>query len=376
VKPSEARAFFPALERYVWLTHGGGSPPSLRVREAVERAAARPFESEDPWGWTQEYYDDREALLATLGRMVGASAADVTLTRGTAQGLSFIRGLDWGPGDNVITARNEFPANLYPWLALQTRGVEVRMAEPSDGRIDAESVFRLMDEKTKAVALSLVQFWNGFRIDAPTIGTECRSNGVAFALDGAQAAGCVRIDVEELKCDLLAAGAIKWLQGPVGIGFCYVRDTVAERIDPPLVGLGSMASHEYFETNFEYAPGARRFQESACSFHDVAGFRAAVELLEEVGFDAIDEIVLDLSTYLGEGLAARGFDIVEPWPRKREESSGIVSFRSARFSTTEIVSSLAEAGVLAHARGDFVRFSPHYYNTREEMNRALDALPT
>jgi selenocysteine lyase/cysteine desulfurase len=135
VKPSEARAFFPALQRYVWLTHGGGSPPSLRVREAVERAAARPFTSEDPWGWAQEYYADREALLSGLGRMVGAAADDITLTRGTAQGLSFIRGLDWGPGDNIVTAEGEFPANLYPWLALRTRGVEARLARPSDGTI-------------------------------------------------------------------------------------------------------------------------------------------------------------------------------------------------------------------------------------------------
>ena len=375
MKPSEARAFFPALDKYVWLTHGGGSPPSLRVREAVERAAARPFESEDPWAWAQGYYDDREALLAALGRMVGATADDVAITRGTAQGLSFIRGLDWGPGDNVVTAHLEFPANLYPWLALKTRGVDVRLAEPSDGRIEPESVFRLMDAKTKAVALSLVQFWNGFRIDAAMIGAECRSRGIAFALDAAQAAGCTRIDVDALNCDLLAAGAIKWLQGPVGIGFCYVRDSLAERIDPPLVGLGSMVSRDYFETEFEYAPGARRFQESACSFHDVAGFRAAVEVLEAVGFDTIDEIVLELTAYLGDGLAGRGFDVVEPWPRKREESSGIVSFRSQTFSPKDIVASLAAEGVLAHERGDSVRFSPHYYNTREEMDHALDALP-
>ena len=376
MRPDEARKFFPALERYVWLTHGGGSPPSLRVREAVERAAARPFESEDPWAWAQEYYEDRNWLLAALGRMVAATADDITLTRGTAQGLSFARGLDWGPGDNIVSAELEFPANLYPWLALQTRGVELRLVKPSDGRIEPESVFDVMDDHTKAVALSLVQFWNGFRIDAPRIGEQCRSRGVAFVLDGAQAAGVLRIDIETLRCDLLAAGSIKWLQGPVGIGFAYVRSQLAERIDPPLVGLGSMASHDYFETGLQFAPGARRFQESACSFHDVAGFRAAVELLEAVGFDTIDEIVLDLTAYLGDGLIERGYDVVEPWPRKREESSGIVSFRSSRFTPTDIVKSLAAKGVLAHERGDFVRFSPHYYNTRDEMDRALDALPT
>ena len=377
MKPEEARKFFPALERYVWLTHGGGSPPSLRVREAVEHAAARPFRSaEDPWGWAQEYYEDRSALLAGLGRLVGAAGDDVTLTRGTAQGLSFARGLDWGPGDNIVSAELEFPANMYPWLALQTRGVELRLVKPSDGRIDPESVLDVMDDRTKAVALSLVQFWNGFRIDAARIGEQCRSRGVAFVLDAAQAAGVVRIDVDALNCDLLAAGAIKWLQGPVGIGFAYVRPEVAERIDPPLVGLGSMASHDYFQTGLEFAPGARRFQESACSFHDVAGFRAAVDLLEDVGLDVIEDIVLDHTAYLGDGLVKRGYDVVEPWPRKREESSGIVSFRSSRFSSTEIVKALAEAGVLAHERGDFVRFSPHYYNTREEMDRALNALPS
>jgi selenocysteine lyase/cysteine desulfurase len=372
--PEEARAFFPALERYVWLTHGGGSPRSLRVREAVEAAARRPFEDDDPWAWAQSYYDDREALLSSLGRMIGASAEDVTLTRGTAHGLSLLRGLDWGPGDNIVSAHLEFPANLYPWLALEHRGVEVRLVSPEDGRVTPESVLDSMDDRTRAVSLSLVQFWNGYRIDAARIGEQCRSRGVAFALDAAQAAGVVRIDVGALRCDLLTAGAMKWLQGPIGIGFCYVHPELAERIDPPIVGLGSVASHDYYEPNLEWAPGARRFQESACSFHDVAGFRASMELLEAVGHQTIEDRVLDLTSYLGDGLDDRGCAVVEPWPRKREESSGIISFRPAR-SPAEVVETLGAAGILAHERGDSVRFSPHYYNTREEMDRALNALP-
>jgi cysteine desulfurase / selenocysteine lyase len=372
--PEDARELFPALERYVWLTHAGGSPFSTRMREAVEAAIARPYEGDTPFGWAEEYYGDRQALLDALGRMFRTHADNVTLTRGTAQGLSFLRGLDWRPGDNVVTAKGEFPTNLYPWLSLEPRGVEVRMVEPDDGRVTPEGVFALMDERTRAVSLSLVQFWNGYRIDSAAIGAACRSSGVAFALDAAQAAGAVRIDVDELRCDLVASGSIKWMQGPTGIGFCYVHPDLAARIDPPSVGLGSMASHDYFEPVVEFAPGARRFQESACSFLDVAALRACVELLEEIGFDLIEERVLDLCEYAAKGLESRGCAIVEPWPRSREESSGIISFRPAGETPQEIQARLAEKNILVHERGEYVRISPHYYTTTEEIDLMLDSL--
>jgi selenocysteine lyase/cysteine desulfurase len=248
------------------------------------------------------------------------------------------------------------------------------MVEPVDGRVTPEGVFALMDDRTRAVSLSLVQFWNGYRIDAARIGAECRSRGIAFAVDAAQAAGAIRIDVDALGVDLVSSCAIKWLQGPTGIAFCYVRPELADRLDPPSVGLGSMASHDYFEPVVEFAPGARRFQESACSFLDVAALRASVELLEEIGFDQIEERVLDLSAYVGAGLEARGCAIVEPWPRMREESSGIISFRPSSEAPAALAARLSEKNILVHERGDFVRFSPHYYNTYEELDLALDAL--
>jgi cysteine desulfurase/selenocysteine lyase len=370
VTPEEARELFPALKEYVWLTHAGGSPFSTRMREAVEDAIARPYEGETPFGWAERYYEDREALLAVLGRMLNTSAENIVPTRGTAQGLSFLRGLDWKPGDNIVTAKGEFPTNLYPWLSLEPRGVEVRLVEPVDGRVTPEAVFDLMDDSTRAVSLSLVQFWNGYRIDAARIGAECRSRGIAFALDAAQAAGAVRIDVDAMQVDLVSSCAIKWLQGPTGIGFCYVHPSLASRLDPPSVGLGSMASHDYFEPVVEFAPGARRFQESAASFLDVAALRASVELLVEIGFDVIEERVLDLSDHLMRALD----DIVEPAPRTREESSGIVSFRPASEAPAAVQARLAEKKILVHERGDFVRFSPHYYNTVEELDIALAAL--
>jgi selenocysteine lyase/cysteine desulfurase len=164
------------------------------------------------------------------------------------------------------------------------------------------------------------------------------------------------------------------MQGPTGIGFCYVHPDTALRLDPPSVGLGSMASHDYFEPVVEFAPGARRFQESACSFLDVAALRACVELLEEIGFGAIEDRVLALSSHLGNGLAERGCAIVEPWPRTREESSGIISFRPSGETPSDVQTRLAEKNILVHERGDFVRFSPHYYNTIEELDLALGSL--
>ena len=298
------------------------------------------------------------------------------LTRGTAHGISLLaRGLDWKDGDNIVGARLEYPANLFAWLACRERGVELRLAEPVGGRVTPEAVLSLMDGRTRVVALSFVQFWNGYRIDLAEIGAECKKRGIILAVDGIQGLGVLPFDLEAMGADFVAAGAGKWLMGPPGIGFTAWSPALLERIDPVLVGTGSMEARlEYFEPRFEYAKTARKFEESAISWLDLAAFAAAVELLFEVGIEVISECVLDLAERLAEGLVDRGFEIIEPWPRERSEASGIVSFRKVGTTEVEILRDLTAAGVITRTHRDFVRLSPHFYNTEEEIDRVLDVL--
>jgi selenocysteine lyase/cysteine desulfurase len=260
-------------------------------------------------------------------------------------------------------------------MALAKQGVEFRMAEPQDGRITPEAIFKLVDERTRVVTLSHVQFWNGYRVDVKAIAAECRGRGIILAVDVMQSLGAIRVDVEDLGIDFLASGACKWLLGPTGIAFCYCRPDLLEQLFPVLVGAGSVRNrYDYFNYDLDFPPTGQRFEESWLSLPDLAAFAAAVELLQNVGQEVVEERVLALSERLEQGLAARGFEIVAPWPRTSTESSGIVSFRHPTRPAEEIMSHLSANEVIASQRADFVRLSPHYYNTEEEVDCVLEVL--
>ena len=371
--PLEARHLFPLVEHYIHMNHAGVSPMSQRARAAIEQvidaSMNRPYRDR----WAQDEADRVRELVA---RLINASADSIALTRSTAHGMSLLaQGMDWKAGDNVVGATGEYPANVYPWMALEARGVDFRQATPVDGRIIPDAIFSLVDARTRVVALSHVEFWNGFRLDIEAIGAECRRRGIVLAADVMQSAGAMRVDVERLNIDFCAAGAGKWLMGPPGIGFCFCVPALLERIRPVVVGAGSVAAHDsYFEYDLTLAPGARRFEESVVSLLDTAAFGAALEVLMEVGAGMVENRVLDLAARLGKGLAASGCEIVEPWPRTRAESSGIVSFRKPGITAPAVLRDLGAAHVIARTHQDFVRLSPHFYNTEEEVDRVLDLL--
>jgi cysteine desulfurase/selenocysteine lyase len=371
--PLEARNLMPLSDHYIHMNHAGVSPMSRRsgaaIDQVVEACMTRPYRA----GWSQDEADRVRELVAQL---ITCSPDSVALTRSTAHGFSFVaQGLDWKSGDNVVGAQWEYPANVYPWMALAGDGVEYRQVKPAGGRILPEAVFSLVDNRTRVVALSHVEFWNGFRVDIEAMGSECRRRGIIFAVDVMQSVGALRVDVTRMPIDFCAAGAGKWLLGPPGIGFCYFAPELLERVRPRIVGVMSVAANDhYFDPDLTFAPGARRFEESVVSLLDTAAFGAALELLLEVGPDAIQERVLDLTARLAAGLAERDYDLIEPWPRSRAESSGIVSFRKPGATHQEVLRDLTAAHVITRTHRDFVRLSPHFYNTEEEVDRVLDVL--
>ena len=371
--PIAARDLFPLTRRYIFMNHAGVSPMSERGRAAlaslIEEQATKPH-----LNGTNEEMTDR--LRSAIGRLVGAEPETIGITRGTAHGISLLaQGLDWAEGDNVVGASIEHPANVYPWMALRDRGVELRQADPVDGRVTAESVLSLVDDRTRVVALSHVQFWNGYRVDIERIGSELDKRAVVFAVDGIQSVGALKLDLSSMPVDYLSAGACAWQLGPQGIGFCYCRPELLSRLRPVLVGCGSVQNPtEYFDPAFELCESARRFEESSPSLLDMAGYLAAVELLLEIGPEVVQKRVLMLSRRLAEGLAERGYELVEPWPREDRESSGIVSFRRPGASAREVLRELNAAGVVGRVHSDFVRLAPHFYNTQAEVDRVLDVL--
>ncbi|HEY8635537.1 MAG TPA: aminotransferase class V-fold PLP-dependent enzyme [Candidatus Dormibacteraeota bacterium] len=373
--PLEARNLMPLSDHYIHFNHASVSPMSRRSTAAIEQVVEAMLNEPYRSGRTQEEADRVRHLAAQL---INGSPDCVAITRSTAHGISLLaQGLDWKSGDNVVGAKWEYPANVYPWMALAPDGVEYRQAALVGGRILPDAIFSLVDERTRVVALSHVEFWNGFRVDVEAIGAECRRRGIVFAVDVMQSVGALRVDVGRMPIDFCAAGAGKWLLGPPGIGFCYFAPDLLDRVRPRVVGVMSVAAHDqYFDLDLTFAPSARRFEESVVSLMDTAALGAALELLLEVGPDVIEKRVLDLSARLAGGLDEYGYELIEPWPRTRAESSGIICFRKPGATHIEVLRDLTAAHVVARTHRDFVRLSPHFYNTEEEIDRVLDVLAT
>jgi len=260
VDPLEARHLIPLAEHFIHMNHAGVSPMSRRVSAAIEQVVEasvnRPYRDH----WAQ---DEADRLRGLLGQLINAPPESIALTRSTSHGMSLLAaGLDWHAGENVVGAVGEYPSNVYPWMALSKRGVELRQARPVEGRVTAESVLALVDSRTRLVALSHVEFWNGYRVAIETIGAECRRRGVIFAVDVMQSAGVLRID-PGFYVPVLRTGAKMNLRmnclghhwSAITYQYTKVRDIDGREVAPVPDFLQALAQRAVRETDYWHGPG-------------------------------------------------------------------------------------------------------------------------
>src|SRR5882724_5267710 len=246
----ELRALFPITKRAVYLNHAAVSPPPIPTINAVQSQLADVCEngSVNFRSWLAVKENTRRLVAA----MLGVGAEQVAFMRNTSDGLSTVaNGIDWRRADNLVTFRGEFPSNIYPWLRVRDAfGVEVRMCEERNGRIDLDELIALIDYKTRIVAVNQIQFASGFRADLERIGRAARSHDALLVVDVIQALGVVPIDVQSELVDVAAAACHKWLLTPEGVGLLYLSERARERIQPTLVGWTSVPNPEDY-SNFE-----------------------------------------------------------------------------------------------------------------------------
>ena len=309
-------------------------------------------------------------------QLVGGEPAEIALTRNTSHGLNIAtNGVLWRPGDNLITAQTEFPANVYPWTNLSRRGVEVRFAPARDNRILVEDIEKLIDKRTRLVSISFVEFYTGYRNDLAAIGQLCDDRGLLFSVDGIQGLGALPLNARAAKLDFLSTGAAKWLMGPIGIGFFWCRREFVEHLVPAVAGWrGVVESDDYFRYDSPLRSDARRFEEGSPNVAGIWGFEASLRLLMEVGIARIEERIMALTDYLIAGLQEREYPIISPIA-SLPERSGIVTFLPKSGDVEELDRGLTEADVVVSQRGPGIRVSPHFYNTEEDIDRLLGALP-
>jgi selenocysteine lyase/cysteine desulfurase len=365
------RKEFPITEKYIYLDHAGIAPISRRVVSSIERFLSEAMRS----GaflypeWTKKVVEVRRSAA----RLINAAEDEIAFVRSTSHGLSLIAaGLDWRQGDNVLIYEKEFPSNLYPWVHLKGQGIGVRYIPSREGQIRIEDIVKLIDERTRLISISSVQFTNGFRIDLDQLGTLCRSKGVLLCIDAIQSLGIIPMDVMKYHVDFLSADAHKWLMGPEGIGIFYCRKGLGKQLNPPLVGWKSVGNELDFEApKFELKGDARRFEEGSLNVMGIIGLGAAIELLFDVGIKNIEEQVLDLGDIIIREAEKRGFKVLGS--RKRKERGGNITVSGA-FDPYSIRDGLHKKGILVNVRSRGIRISPHFYNMEEEIQACFNEI--
>ncbi|MBI3890978.1 MAG: aminotransferase class V-fold PLP-dependent enzyme [Candidatus Wallbacteria bacterium] len=368
-----ARALFPATRQLAYLMNAAVAPipsPVLdAIRNHLEEVSREGCLDFNRWMAVIRRCKER------LSRLLGCPAADLAFTKNTSQGLQLAAAsIPWKPGDNVVINDLEFPANVFPWLQLErTRGVEVRTVRAREGRVTPEAIALAMDDRTRAVAVSWVQFSNGFRCDLEALSGLCEKRGAWLVIDTVQGAGALALDLSRLGPRTMAAGGChKWLLTPVGVGYFRCPAGLLEELAPANWGWLSMQDPFSMRREPVLRADAGRFEEGNLNVAAIVGLEASLELIERVGIGAIEARVLALADRIVAGVRERGCQVLTPLGAA--ERSGIVLFRHPSRPAVELVRDLMTQRVIAIDRDGAVRASPHFYNDESDVDRLLAGL--
>ncbi|HLJ91982.1 MAG TPA: aminotransferase class V-fold PLP-dependent enzyme [Gemmataceae bacterium] len=366
------RSEFPVTRRWAFFDHAAVAPISGRAQQALVDWAADMAENGDvhETQWVQRI----ETVRRLAGQLLHADALDIAFIKNTSEGIGIVaEGLPWKPGDNIITAAEEYPSNIYPWMNLASRGVEVRLLASRDRRLCVDAVRELMDSRTRLVSLSLVEYASGFRNDLDAIGTLCRERSCYFFVDAIQGLGVLPLDVERTPIDFLSADGHKWLLGPEGAGIFYIRRDLVDQLHPVGVGWNSVVGcRDFSRLDFRLKPHAGRWESGTLNVGGITALGASLELLLGLGISALAERVLALTDYLCAGAERVGFEVYSS--RRPEDKSGIVSLIVPDADVRALVRNCRQQGIVINQRAGRIRISPHAYNTVDEIDRLLEVL--
>jgi selenocysteine lyase/cysteine desulfurase len=370
---AQHRHLFPITERYVYMNHASVSPLSTRVRDAmvemlsgVAKHADRKFEE-----WEQA------TILArcSAARLVNARPHQIAFLRNTSEALSVIaNGIRWRAGDNVVSNTAEFPANVYPWSRLGSSGVELRLQPDREGWVDTGELLSLVDDHTRLVAVSWVQFATGQRIDIRRIGQFCRERNILHVVDAVQGLGALQLDVERDYVDAFAASAHKFLLGPKGVALLYASDRALERVSPTVIGWTAVKNyHDYLIHDLDFRDGAVRFEGGTLNEVGICGLGQAIDLFLAVGPDKIEQYLLSLNAYMTHKLERQGYRVIPSC--EGNGRSAIVVCEGKPCSADATCRHLASLNIIISTRLGRLRIAPHFYNSREDIDRMVEALP-
>ncbi|MEP6621053.1 MAG: aminotransferase class V-fold PLP-dependent enzyme [bacterium] len=380
--PSGLRAAFPALNQLTYLDVAARCVLSRATRAALD---AHLDDHMLRGGDKSRFLATVERVRTRFAELIHADATEIAMTKNISEGLNMVAtGIDWRPGDNVVVCPElEHPNNVYPWLNLRSRGVDVRFVKSHDGSMPVEDMIAAMDARTRCLTASSVSLAPGFRTDVDTLGDACRARGVLFLVDAAQSVGIMHTDVRASKIDALAVSTQKGLLGPYGMGFLYVRREWADTMHPAYLarfGVDVGQAHEAAlgDHEFKLAAGARRFDLGNYNFAAAAAVDASIVQLLDLGTPRIEQYVTGLSRALAQGFLDLGMPVVGGAPGAHLANIVTVGTISANYYGTDddrfnrLYAHLGENNVRLSLRRGMLRFSFHAYNNMDDVARVLE----
>jgi cysteine desulfurase/selenocysteine lyase len=360
---------FPVTKNLIYLNHAAVTPLPRRSAAAMQGLAedALQFGSLHYDQWLDAY----EGVRLAAARLMGADRSEIALVKNTSEGISTIaQGLDWRPGDRIVAFREEFPSNYYPWLRLEAHRCSVDWLSVNDPleKIDVACT------GARFLSISFVQYLSGFRADLNAIGKICKRRNCFFFVDAIQGLGAFPLDVEAAHIDALAADGHKWLLGPEGCGILYVRKSRQDSIFPQEFGWTNVAGYnDYASRDMALRPDAGRYECGTLNTIGCYGLRASLELLLEAGVERVAPAIQSLADRLVVGALDKGYQLLGD--RTPENGAGIVAIQKPGLDSRKIVYDLKQKGILAAPRQGWIRLSPHFYISPEDIDRVVEELP-
>ncbi|MDD5268686.1 MAG: aminotransferase class V-fold PLP-dependent enzyme [Methylococcales bacterium] len=363
---------FPLTDSLIYLNHAAVAPWPKRTCAAVIKFAEQNtrYGSHFYQDWLNKEAELRTQLMALLN---ASSADDIALVKNTSEALSFVAyGLTWKDGENIVSSNEEFPSNRLPWESLADQGVEFRQADLHSADTPEDALFALVDSKTRLLTISSIQFASGLRLDLERIGEFCKRRGILFCIDAIQSLGAVQFDVLAYQADFVMADGHKWMFGPEGLGVFYSTPEARDKLKLTQFGWHMMKNtHNYENKSWEVHPTARRFECGSPNMLGIHALAASLSLLLETGMSTVEALVIERSNYLKDAID-KNRDLILLSERQNRLKSGLVIFKHRTVANEMLYNHLQKNGVVCALRGGGIRFSPHFYNTLEEIDRALE----
>ncbi len=365
---------FPLDDNILYFNHAAVSPWPLYTAEAIKQFTDQNLHSgsKNYPQWLEKEQQMRELLRWLIN---AESADDIALLKNTSEGLSVIAyGLDWSAGDNVVIPAGEFPSNRIVWESLRQYGVETREVDIYSSQDPEQALADTMDDNTRLLSVSAVQYSSGFRLDLAKLGEQCRRHDVLLAVDAIQQLGALEFDQQAIQADFIVADGHKWMMAPEGLALFYCKPTVRPQLNLKQYGWRMIEDPTNFlQQDWAVADTAQRFECGSPNMLAIFALHASISLIKQIGKQSIEQSVLAhtgrINDYI---LNNKSYELlINTDPGRR---SGITNFRHRALASDALFKQLTDQGIQCAQRGQGIRLSPHFYHQPWEFERLFEIL--